>query len=525
MKKRSHYIVSFVLAAMLCLSFMNVLADSPAGARDAELDKIFAGNGVIRLEEIELNPGELSGPICAIDLSPDGRTVLWRYEDGDGNKGVAMVLEDGTAIPVHFNPSMGIGDPYEKENSINGLFRQDRFPGLEGLSWSPDGRYITFSYPKGIQENRSADVPVLDTATGDVYLADSYVRKASEDGFGLVTAAQISRDGESIFYLLAYTTIGQTHYQFCKCTIHGSDKQVLYDALQDEQVPFEIGTYSILTEAADGSWLLLGHNGELRQNPKRRCISLIHFIPSEGGWTLKTHSLHVPSAMKYSYAPWSLASGYGLFCISPPNEMHSSSLVSQFNIQQELISDIPRYINLVRVLPGEDFPSDVWYMMETSNGAEMLPAEDYLWSLKMLGKSYEESEQEEIQRRVSEIMERTGKDGVAPIDLAPDGYSKDTYLESMEFRLTVTCISQSPDGYYALVNAGHRAEFKLYLVSLETMQVRPVEAPEGIGGMVLSDSPFGGGYSPSMIWNEDGTLLIQDNNNPSQTRAFRLSAE
>ena len=39
----------------------------------------------------------------------------------------------------------------------------------------------------------------------------------------------------------------------------------------------------------------------------------------------------------------------------------------------------------------------------------------------------------------------------------------------------------SPDGYYALIHAGWREEWALYLVSLETMQVRRVEAPSGIG--------------------------------------------
>ena len=258
MKKRSHYVVAFVLAAMLCLSCLNVLAEAPAGARDAELDKLFADSEAIRLEEIELNPGELSGPICAIDLSPDGKTVLWRYQDNDGNKGVAVVHEDGTAIPVHFNPSMGIGDPFGKEKTINGIFTKNTFPALEGLSWSPDGRYITFTYPRGIVQLYSADVPVLDTATGDVYFADSYARKASEDGFGIVTASQFSRDGNSIYYLLVYTTEGQTRYQFCRCTLQGDDKQVLYDVPQDDQIPFEIGAYSTLTEAADGSWLSAG---------------------------------------------------------------------------------------------------------------------------------------------------------------------------------------------------------------------------------------------------------------------------
>ncbi len=523
-KKRLRYTVTLILAIMLCAVFTHAPAESLKGVRNAELDQIFSRNGVIRLEETVLDPGELSNPLCPLDLSPDGKTVLWRCLDSNGRETLALVREDGTAIPVYFNPYRGIGDPFEKEEFITAHLSFYQFPGWGGLSWSQDGRYITFSFTNGARKDRSVDVPVLDTATSEVYLADSYSNNPSEDDNGIVIASQISRDGDSIFYLVEYTTGGQKNLQFCRCTIQGVSIQVLYDVSYDEQVPFDVGSHPILTEAADGSWLLVGYNGEIIHNPRARSLALVQFIPSEDGWSLKTHSLHIPRVFNNTYAPWSAESGYGLLCITD-SSASTMMPIDQSDLRQVFIRDALGCVNLVRVLPGEDFSSDVWCMMETPDGAQMLPADDYLWSLKLISQVYDDSEEEEIQRRISEITERTGKAPEDPLDLLPEGYSIDTYQNNTLNRLTVTCISQSPDGYYALINAGIGNVYNLYLVNLETMQVRLVESPEGIGGSALSVSSSAPFYAPGIVWNEDGTILIKDNNNKQLVRTFRLSAE
>ena len=75
----------------------------------------------------------------------------------------------------------------------------------------------------------------------------------------------------------------------------------------------------------------------------------------------------------------------------------------------------------------------------------------------------------------------------------------------------------SPDGHYALLSASggkeHRSLnlYRFYLMDLETMEVRPVAAPDGLAGPALSfSSAFSQDYPPCMEWNDDGTLLIMD---------------
>ena len=74
--------------------------------------------------------------------------------------------------------------------------------------------------------------------------------------------------------------------------------------------------------------------------------------------------------------------------------------------------------------------------------------------------------------------------------------------------MLVTCAAVSPDGHYAVVNAGGLGQYGLYIIRMETMEVRPVDAPEGIAGMTLSDSAMGRTFRPEIVWNDDGTLLI-----------------
>ena len=174
---------------------------------------------------------------------------------------------------------------------------------------------------------------------------------------------------------------------------------------------------------------------------------------------------------------------------------------------------------MVRVLPGSGAPRDVWYLKKTGEGdgdVEFLPAEDFLWSVKVSSGRMEMEEAAEAAKWIAENQ----VDESASVIL-PKGYSTDEYIEEMKYgtRLTVLGACVSPDGYYALINAGGTGSYHLYLVDLKTMQLRPVETPEGVGGVVVSASAMASSYKPGFLWNEDGTLLI---NGDDGVRAFRL---
>ena len=300
---------------------------------------------------------------------------------------------------------------------------------------------------------------------------------------------------------------------------------MLYDIPLDDPAFFDLSASS-LTEDADGSWLLTGIHEYMNGDRKKASLALLRFTPAEDGWTAKLHSLHIPKALVYNYTRWSSKSRYGLFCISSSMLSTAGDMAAmEMTPDMLLTQDLLNYVNLVRILPGEDLPHDIWYIMDTENGPELLPAEDYMWPMKLYMAYVEEDESGEALQRLHAAMKRTGIIDLQKLeDLFPEGYDMDFYKQSMQYRMHATCACLSPDGYYALVNAGNgRNGYKMYLISLETMEARPVEVPEGINGFLLTNMAEAGGYLPRMLWNEDGTILIRDGAEPVRTRAFRIN--
>lgn len=526
MRRRNRLLTALILAVLLCAASVSAPAE---GARDEAMDSLFTGSGALRLEEISLNPGSLDETAALLDLSPDGKTALWTYQ-AEGSPALAVVREDGTAIPVRIEPLPEIGDPFNKAKLILSSFTGGRIPGREGVSWSEDGRYACFSDYYRMMEGRSLDVPVLDTETGAVYLADTYNSKLSEADGGIVVVSRISRSGDSIVYLMTASAEDGRHYRLCRCSPQGGSREILADILCDEQAPFDITSTPYLREEADGSWLLTGLNGyERGKDGKRPFLSEIRFVPAEGGWTVETHSLRILMSFRFDLAPRSARSQYGLYTLTMP-ETAAASVVMEYgynDLTTTLYSSLKSYINLVRVHPGEDFRSDIWYMTETENGAEMRPADDYLWSLKIRAQMLEDDEMEKAEQWLKAIAERVAPEEVSLMDLLPEGYDKDAMWQAMGYKMTVSCVCLSPDGYYALVSARKRSDMTvgLYLVNLETMQVRPVEGPEDIMETQLADIALSMSRQPGMTWNEDGTILIYRQEKNAGAKAYRIKAE
>ena len=84
-----------------------------------------------------------------------------------------------------------------------------------------------------------------------------------------------------------------------------------------------------------------------------------------------------------------------------------------------------------------------------------------------------------------------------------------------------TCGCLSPDGRYALINVGSRELCRFFLMDVETLEIRPVDAPEGLATLAFN-TPLTAKFPPGMVWNGDGTLLIYDVNT-DLPGAFRLT--
>ena len=500
--------LSFLVALLLVILAGTVPA---LAEKNAELAAVFERGGTLRLVPAEL-PGVAETGAQPVGISPDGKTVLLR-------SGLDLSLfRDGQILPLVFNAQRGVGDVFDKERfALRVIWNM---PSVEGLSWSSDGRYVAVS---SLMESLSGasplDAMVLDATSGEVYLADTFDGNLIKGG-GVVFLSRVDRSGTYLYYLLYNRESGEPRLQFCRCPVEGGEREVLLDAAYGENGPYELYSGSCLYEAADGSWLLTGTRKSTESIGRDHSrMALIRFTPSGSEWKQEIFSLGIPSS-PYSYAlsGWSAASGYGAFCFSALQNTQSSDALSMtFNPNQETLRRVVQHVNFVRVLPG-DVPSfDVWYLQKTGEGAgdaQFRPADDFLWSVKVNGYLLEESETAEAETWFASARETEGL-------YFPKDYGKEEYLEEMgrPSQLLIFGACLSPDGYYALINAGSAGSFRLYLVDLETMKLLPVEAPEGVGGLAVSATEFGRSFAPGFVWNEDGTLLI---NGDDGVRALRL---
>ena len=506
---------------MLCMFLTICMLCSIAFADGAEeicaaLDAAFAGDGVMRLVPVSLEQINPEGDRL-LAISPDGSTVI---------QGTEIRSRDGKVIPITVNLERGIGDPYRKEKYLRNLSM--KMPGQEGVSWSEDGRYIALSdFQRSSGEMQSIDVAVLDVFTGEAYFADSFSRKMSEPGMGLVYLNRIERTGKYLYYLAVIRDgEGKRHLSFCRCPVEGGEREILYDTLNDENGDFDVCYGSSLYEAEDGSWILAGLN---RHNRERKSqLALIRFRDSGNGWTAEVNSLGIPSSpWSLSLKDWSPATGYGLFCLKYPT-MDASAAAEGFMVPQSeyatLVEGMARRVNLLRVHTDGEVSGDVWYMIRTGEGkadVELLPATDYLNSCKLNGAGYDESEEAGLQEWLSENGNQD-----EPLYALPKGYDSSKFIEEYNQLLTVTCAAVSPDGHYAIINAGVMGQYELYIVQMETMEVRPVDAPEGVAGLTLTDSAMGRRFRPGIVWNDDGTLLIEGQSGDyAGVRPFVLEVE
>ncbi len=523
-RKALWIVVILALALALCTGCSGNSSESsgdaqpPASAEEARaaqvnpLDAAFDSGKTVRLipKELPAGPGEDYMPV---GISPDGGTVLWRNKEG------MAVSRNGETRPVVFNAERGAGDPYHQGERISLMLK--RLPFWEGFSWSADGRYVALSALEASNGNHPFPFSpaVLDTAAGEFFLAKAYNPELREDNAGIVYLNRIDRAGRYLYYLVREWEGDDSHLRFCRCPVEGGDREVLCDMVFDNMA-YLVAAYSALYEAQDGSWILNGFT--TNESHSYDQYALIHFSPSGKQWTQKVIPTGVPN---FGQAIGSIScfaqSGYGLFCLIKNSSIPDDfSVISEEAVLQATATPVFfNRINLMRILPGMEARHDVWCMVKTADGSgeTLIPSDDILWAYKIQFGIIAPEEEPAAAVWLSEndndgedLFRKFYPDEIRETDMRGEGVCN----------IMLTCMS--PDGRYALLNAGSGAAgYKLYLVRLDTMQLLPVEAPEGIAGYTLTYSAFGREFMPGIVWNEDGTLLIQ-NSDTRLTSAYQL---
>ncbi len=524
---------------ILCLALALLLGLSPAafaeGGEEDPWAAAFDGTARLRLTPVPLNVEALAGEnqtVRLLDISPDGKTLLCAIEETitiepevtesrESQEGTKVrrstprgsmpglrarteprtettlclgLVRDGVLTPVGINAEKGDGNPYGALETV-----QDNLPWRPAtgvFSWSADGRYVTFSnIEQAWSGGRTLQVPVVDTAAAEMWLADSYPAKAvNEEGYGLVFLNRMSRDGTYVYYLLTEVASGQRVFRFCRCAPEGGGKEVLWEMpFSGNGSFFSLMSSTDLIETADGSWLLTCTAGD--RTLGKVCTMVVRFAPLGPFWTAEMRSTGIPIGIYPKRFTRSAASEYGVILMRNVNATQAR-LTSEGEPEVPAWYGLSEHVNLLRILPGEDFAFDSWYLQRTGEDPSNLAfvsGSEYL-------------------RYIQAMLSGYASD-------PPAGYDPRKLMNHPLPMISRVCLS--PDGRYALLAVTVRNDdlnLLFCLVRLETMEIRTVDA-----GKDYNAEYFAMDYSltrTDITWNPDGTLLIQSSSD--RLEAFRL---
>lgn len=398
-----------------------------------------------------------------------------------------FLFRDGELIPVEDNTEFGSGDPYHQMEKMKSLL--PRLPGLNGLSWSDDSRYVTFSEVSMGLFGSFLSVPVIDTVSEEAWLAESYGGSVSDADFGSVCLSAVSRDGRYVYYVSLKRSDEGPFYCFCRCATGDGSREILCKTPYRDAAGYQLDSASNLVETADGSWLLSGLKG--MGSGKAEGIALIRFAPTGNEWKADILPTMIPRMLSSARFVYSAAADYGLILIGNKAASQAAEIETEDSVQilNRLPAGLSKRVNLIRFHPDQDILFDVWYMQrtgETADDMKMVSGAEYLGFLQSIS---------------------LGLPIVPPAD-----YSPENELRNPGPMIYNACLS--PDGRHALLAVktnlpGGVSPMELYLLDPETMELRHVESPANVIGEVLAaDSPIGYAYRPGIGWNPDGTIVL-----------------
>ena len=456
-------------------------AAAPAQEEKSPLQAAFEEGKTFELVQAELPDPGAENVRMPVGISPDGRSVIWAdYQS-------LYLTRDGADVPVKAAPDRGAGDPYE--NLEKNLSRMGMMFGQEGVCWSPDGRYALLTGKRAALKNyQTIGLMVLDTENGEAFHALALSENIVTAEGGRLYEAKFDRTGRYVYFTGIVNSLSQGEIGLYRCDM------ATYETQRICGIPGLTGAPG-LYETSDGRWLVLGATGP--EYGDREAV----YACGDGGAAQ-------PSVRAFKAGTWSTISmlysartGYGLMIglmIDSPTATTAGAAVSRDSMR---IFAVLETMNIGRITP--DGPDTEHYWRFADGGGEMKnvrlePVDEKIVSIlnRMAnGGEYTEEEKEALQAYGEELLN------------APPLHS--------------TCGCLSPDGRYALINLGNRELCRFFLVDVETLEIRPVDAPEGLATLTFN-TPLTAKFPPGMVWNGDGTLLIYDSNT-KLPGAFRLT--
>ena len=442
-----------------------------------------------------------------LSLSSDEKTMLWRGTDMS-----LYLTRDGLVIPVKTAPDKGAGDPYEKlEMDLRVL--GGSFPSYEGVAWSPDGKYAALTCKvQALQNARPMDLMVLDTETGEAYLAVALGKNFKDEHSGFIYEACFDHTGRYIYFLGRIQDMSMADSLF-RFDMDTSEVQLVRENLYAV-------TAQSLFERSDGSWLVLG----TKEYSTSRAPETVAVCGGAGMGNaalnifqaLTGSAIPVSGGQQYErflpYGAWrtvrllySAQSGYGLMLGYSPVVEQTANMANMADTPNTTLLSLGAVLNnlcMNRITPEAIDMAHYWRFREENGKLRAEMVDDAL--VAMLNKMASVG----MQALTDEEQETL------------NAYGQEVLVNAVP-RATWGCVS--PDGRYALLNVGAQGQYSFYLLDLVTMDLCPVNAPEGVAGVGYGTN-MGAKYRPGMEWYADGTLLIY-NTGTSAVEAYRLTIQ
>ena len=486
------------ICALLCAALILALC-APALADDAALRDAVASGKKLVLTRVELPVPEGTPDGVPVSLSPDGQTVLWRSFDA------LYLLRDGQAVRVTAAPDRGARDPYGRlEAELRALSTALGFPDREGVSWSPDGRYLLLTCRYlSYQLMPPLDLIAVDAQTGEAFLLRAYEgatggnESVRSPGFGLVLEACFDSSGRYVYMIARINAFSDQDFGFYRCDLTSGATELLMDGIGVR------GSGQSIHEAGDGSWLLMlttDNSGSrdmrdlfVRFRPEGEGSWIASFLGGGGSGVVQKVERSFPSRIVQTLrTDYSAASEYGLVISGGTSAASSAQLMQSAAdalVKNPVHPALFTRTRLSRITPAGIERGRYWEL----TGDPEDPASMTLTEVdpELLGIM--------IRYCGNELMTEEERALLGDLSMAL----------MREPPVTVSCVCMSPGGHYALLSARtYRGDSPLFwLVDVETMTLTPVEAPEGMKSDYFG-TPIGGDYRPGMEWNRDDTLLI-----------------
>ncbi len=223
-----------LLLAILCLLYQCVLFGASAqGAGDPRLQASFENN-TLALRDVQSIPdftgytlrvsaaayaqkaemegtaplNQADGAWVSLDLNvQDFHPAPYSFSP-DGSKAILMdeehayILKDNVITMILPNYVRSVHDTYGSFSQFNKL-PPAQWVGIEGITWSPDGRYaVLTSFRQVFMMMRFIyGLYIIDTDTGELFCAETYPSKISE-GASSVVQACFDASGLHLYYML-----------------------------------------------------------------------------------------------------------------------------------------------------------------------------------------------------------------------------------------------------------------------------------------------------------------------------------